>query len=51
LKIQGYLDPLNQELKQLNKNEEAELLYQASRDWLNPETLWETSKTTKRLLL
>ena len=40
LTVERYLNPLNEELKKLGKNGEATLLYKASRDGHNKETLW-----------
>ena len=41
---------MNQELKKLGKNGEAELLYQASRDGLSSETLWAKCQNHKETI-
>ncbi len=41
---------MNQELKKLGKNGEAELLYQASRDELSSETLWAKCQNQKETI-
>ena len=50
LTVESYLNSLNQELKELGKNGAAELVYKASRDGNNSETLWAKCKNHKETI-
>ena len=50
MKIEACLSSLNEELKKMGKNGKAKFLYQATRDGLSSQTLWEKCKSYKETI-